>query len=329
MKLFFILVCATVSIAANAQQAKQIRDSVSLTGNEKWDYLNVNNKRLFVSHGNRVQVVDLLSKKEIKNIAGLSGVHGIAIDDTSNYGFISNGMQNNVIVFDNKTYAVIDSVPTGKKPDAIVFEPFTETVVVGNGVGNSLTVIDSKTLKVKATIGLEGNPEYIVSDKKGMAYVNIEDKSEIAIIDMQALQLKGYIQLKPAGEEPTGLAIDTKQGLLFAGCGNEKLLVIAIGTQKVIATLSIGKGCDGVAYNPSTHCVYASNKEGTLSVIHQKGKSAFEVMPSVKTRPGCKTLAVDEENDIVYVPTSMLVASKKNAGKTDIVPNSFKVFVIR
>ena len=329
MKFLYVLILTAMSVAARAQQVRSICKVFPLNGNEKWDYLNVNNNRLFVSHGNQVQILDVITGSEIANIKGLEGVHGIAVDEASNYGFISNGMRNNVVVFDNKTYKVVDSIPTGKKPDAIVFEPFSQSVIVGNGSGNSLTVIEGKTLKVTATIPLEGNPEYIVSDREGLAFVNIENKNEIAVIDMKALTLKKYIKLLPEGEEPRGLAMDVKNKLLFVGCGNGKLIIVDAKAEKVINVQPIGMGCDGVAYNSITQYIYTSNKDGTLSIIHQKMDNTFEKMPSISTQFGCKTLALDEKANVVYTSGALLVKSGEDAAKMDIVPGSFKVFVIK
>lgn len=329
MKRLSILALIAVSLSANAQQVKKVTHEFPLSGNEKWDYLFVNNNRLFVSHGNKVQVLDVNSGKEIASIDGLSGVHGIAIDKENHYGFISNGKQNSVIVFDNNSYKILDSVKTGEKPDAIILEPFTNSIVTGNGVGNSLSVIDATTLEVSATIALDGNPEYIVSDNNGMMYANIESKSKIAVIDMKTMTLQKYFDLLPQGEEPTGLAIDIDKQLLFAGCANKKLMVVDIKKGKITATAPIGSDCDGVAYSPSRKYVYASNKDGTMSVIHLKSDNTVEALPSIKTQFGAKTVAIDEANNVVYTTVAKLVKSQKEATKMDIVPNTFKVIAIQ
>jgi len=329
MKTFYLLAFLGISFTVHAQRVSKVSNRFPLSGNGKWDYLTIDKDRLFVSHGEQVQVINKTTGKEIASIKGLAGVHGIAIDAASNHGFISNGKGNNVIVFDNTTYAVLDSIATAAKPDAIVPEPYTQTILTGNGEGNSLSIIDPSELKVAYTIALEGNPEWIVSDKKGKVFVNIENKSEIAVIDMKALKVDSYIHLAPEGEDPTGLAIDTEKQLLFAGCSDKKILVIDIASGKVIAAPPIGEGCDGIAYSAGKKYIYAANRDGTLSVIHQKSDGSFEAGSAIKTQYGAKTLVLDEPANVVYTAVSHFLSVKNKYEKRTVVPGTFKVLVIK
>ncbi|CAL1517786.1 YncE family protein [Chitinophaga sp. MM2321] len=313
-----------------AQSRMKVVDSFSLQGDGWWDYLTSGpDNKLYVSHGDQVNVIDKKTGKELAAIKDLSGVHGIALDVQSGKGFISNGRENDVVVFDTKNEQVRSKIKTGNNPDAIIFEPMSKTIITGNGRSNSLSVIDPVTMKIKATIDIGGKPEALVSDLEGNIYVNIEDKSEIAIVDIKTFKVKGRIKLLPAGEGPTGLAIDLKNKLLFVGCGNAKLLVVQLGNNSIIANISIGEDCDGVAYNAQSQTIYASCADGTLSVIKQTGNNKFQAEKAVVTVKGARTLALDEVTNTIYLSVANIADKKNDAGRYDVIPGSFKVLVVR
>lgn len=313
-----------------AQTGMKVVNTFSVPGDGKWDYLTSGpDNKLYVSHGTQVNVIDKKTGKPLSVFNDLSGVHGIALDVHNGKGFISNGKDNNVVVFDMKTSAVLSKVVTGTNPDAIMYEPMSKTIVTGNGKSKSVSVIDPVTLKVTATVDIGGKPEAIVSDQEGKLYVNLEDKAAIAVIDVKTWKVVRTIKLAPHGEDPAGLAIDVKNKLLFVGCGNQKLLVVQLSNDAVIAAIPIGEDCDGVAYNAHTQTIYASNADGTLNIIKQTGPKQFKAEKALITQKGARTLAVDESTNSVYLSVADLTKEKDASGRAAVVPGTFKVLVVR
>jgi YVTN family beta-propeller protein len=205
-----------------------VAGTISIGGNGWWDYLAIDNSahHLFVSNGNKVQIIDLKTDKKISEIDNLNGVHGIAIANEFNKGFISNGRSDTVTVFDLKTFKVIADVHvSGKNPDAIAYDPYSKRVFTFNGRSSNATAIDAKTDKVVGTITLDGKPEFAVSNGKGKMYVNIESKSEITVFNPKTLKVLHTWSIAP-GESPSGLAIDVKNNRIFAGCDNKMMVVV-------------------------------------------------------------------------------------------------------
>ena len=217
-------------------------------GEGGWDYLAVDSdsKRLYVSRGTRVVVLDAETGASVGEIPDTPGVHGIAIAGALGKGFVSNGRGNNVTVFDLKTLKTLQTVAAGTNPDAIIFEPVTKRVFAFNGRSKDATVIGAEDLKIAGTIPLGGKPEFAAIDGWGGVFVNIEDTSELVRIDAKTLTVQNRYSLSP-GEEPSGLAIDAPHHLLFAVCGNEKMIVVDSTTGKVLGAPAIGKGTDGAA----------------------------------------------------------------------------------
>ena len=293
-----------------------------------WDYIAAHNNKLYVSHGTQVNILDENTGDSLGVIPNTTGVHGIAFDDELNNGYTSNGRLNNVTVFDLSTNAIKDSISTGKNPDAIMFEPFSKTIITCNGGSNDVSVIDPKTEKVIATIDVGGKPETAVSDNEGNVFVNIEDKNEIVKIDIKTFKTQGHWSLD-GGEGPTGLAIDRDTKRLFAGC--DKLLV-ALNAENgnVIVKLPIGDGCDGVAFDPSTKTVYTANGEGTITAIKESDENNFSVLGNYNTKRGARTITIDLNTHTLFLPTADFDDTKKNAnGRPMMIPGSFQVLVVK
>lgn len=315
--------------AAMAQSNMKVTAVYPLSGDGHFDYLAAaDNNKLYVSHGNQVNIVDEATGKETGIINGLSGVHGIAFDDVLNKGFISNGLGNNVSVFDLKTNSVTATITTEKNPDGIIYEPFTETIITANGKSHSLSVIDPKAESVIRTIALAGKPEAMASDGNGLLFVNIEDKSEIQQIDLTSYQSIKIISLSPKGEEPSGLAIDIENKLLFSGCANKTLLIIDYTKGTIENNYPIGEDCDAVAYNPGTQTVFSSNGDGTLTVLNREKNTKFWVS-TVKTRPGAKTMALNTKTNTVYLSTADFSAQPGANGRKAVIPGTFKILVVK
>ncbi|MCC7401023.1 MAG: YncE family protein [Chitinophagaceae bacterium] len=333
MKKLFLLMALTVTLASQSYSQKEfsVIKTFHIASTGGWDYLAAGpgNNRLYVSHGNQVNILNATTGDSIGVIENTTGVHGIAFDKEHGKGFTSNGRTNNVTVFDLITNKVITQIPAGQNPDAIMYEPISKTIITCNGRSKNLTVIDPVKYKVIDSIAVSGKPETAVSNDMGKIYVNIEDKSEIQEIDMKTLKVVNTWSIKPA-EEPTGLVIDKKANRLFAGCGNKLLAVVDASSGKLIQTLPIGDGCDGVGFDPATKNIFASNGEGTLSIYHAAAPDKYKPVATVVTKRGARTVTVDPLTHLVYLPTADFEAPDPNQPKQrpKMIPGTFQVLVV-
>src|SRR4029077_16322243 len=297
------------SFAANAQQYK-ISTRIPFPGEGGWDYLlaESSNRQLYVSHGTQVEVVDLDSEKPVSKITGMKRIHGIAIANEFNRGYISDGGDDVVLIFDLKSNAVLQKVPAGKNPDGILYDPYSRRVFAFNGRSNDVTAIDAASGKVAGTIALDGKPEFPVSDGKGNVYANIEDKSEIVQLDPQALKVKKTWPLSPC-EEPSGLAIDLEARRLFSVCSNNKMAVVNADSGQVIATVAIGDGPDAAAYDAGRKLVFSSNGSGTLTVVGQSSPDKYSVLENVPTERSARTMTLDTKTHKIYLSAAQLGAT--------------------
>jgi YVTN family beta-propeller protein len=325
-----ILLC---SFAANAQQYK-ISTRIPFPGEGGWDYLlaESSNRQLYVSHGTQVEVVDLDSEKPVAKITGMKRIHGIAIANEFNRGYISDGGDDVVVVFDLKSNAVLQKVPAGKNPDGILYDPYSKRVFAFNGRGNDVTAIDAASGKVAGTVALDGKPEFPVSDGKGNVYVNIEDKSGIAQLDPQTLKVRKSWSISPC-EEPSGLAIDLKARRLFSVCSNNKMTVVDADSGQVVATVAIGNGPDAAAYDPASKLVFSSNGEGTLTVVRQDSPDKYTVLKNAPTERSARTMTLDPKTHKIYLSAAQLGAAPEPTAdnphpRPKIVPDSFHVLVL-
>ncbi len=277
----------------------------------------------------QVNILNKTTGDSVGVIPNTTGVHGIAFAPEFNKGFTSNGKLNTVTVFDINTNAVVATIKTGENPDAIMYDPFTKKVVTCNGRGKNLTVIDPATNNIVNTIDLGGKPETPVTDEAGKIYINIEDKSEIVVVNVKTWSVESRWKTG-SGNSPTGLAIDIKTKRLFAGCDNKKLIVMNAENGKVVKELPIGDGCDGVAFDTGNNTIFSSNGEGTLSVIKEKTANQYEVLEQALTQKGARTIAVDAETHMVYLPTADFVPVTEPQAphtKRGTIPGTFRVLV--
>lgn len=292
-----------------------------------WDYIEANyGNKIYVSHGSQVNILNKSNGDSAGFIANTTGVHGVAFDVAEEKGFTSNGRLNNVSVFNTKTNKVVTQIAVGKNPDAIMYEPFSKTIITCNGGSKTLSFIDPIKNILTDSVSVEGKPETAVSDEEGKIYVNIEDKNEIVVIDAKTFKVINRWSLKPA-EGPTGLAIDKKTKRLFAGC--DKLLVVMdANTGKVINKIAIGDGCDGVVFDQETKNIFTSNGEGTMSVIHEDNKNKFRLTETINTKKGARTISLDTKTHLLYLPTADFEpVDPKVKGRPKMIPGSFQVLV--
>jgi DNA-binding beta-propeller fold protein YncE len=295
-----------------------------------WDYIAVNDHKVYVSHGTQVNILDENSGDSIGIIPGTTGVHGIAFDNDLHKGYTSNGRLNNVFVFDLSTNKILKEIPTGENPDAISYEPFSKKIITCNGRSRSLSVIDPEKETVIATIELDAKPEEAVSDGKGKLFVNLEDKNQIAEVDMKNYTVLNRWSIAP-GESATGLALDKKTNRLFAGCDNKMMVVVDATNGKVITSLPIGDGCDGVVFDENRDLVFASCGEGIMTIVNEKDANNFQVVQTVPTEQTARTIALDPTNNILFLPAANLAPADPNATsrRRRYVPGSFKVLVVK
>jgi YVTN family beta-propeller protein len=293
-------------VKAFAPAQYQVKQKYVLGGEGFWDYLTFDpaGKRLFISRGTHVMVVDPYKGSVIGDIPDTPGVHGIALAQDLGKGFTSNGRENSVTVFDLKTLKETARIKIeGKNPDAILYDPATQHVFTFNGGSKDATVIDAATGSVVVTIPLDGKPEFGVSDGKGMVYVNIEDKSEVTSIDAKKGVLVKSWPLAPC-EEPSGLAMDREHRRLFAGCHNKMMAVMDADTGKVIATPAIGEGVDANGFDADKQLAFSSNGDGTMTVVHEDSPAKFTVLENAETAKFARTMALDTTNHDVYLVTA-------------------------
>jgi YVTN family beta-propeller protein len=331
--LFIGLLLLGLSLQGNAQHYK-VSGRIPLGGEGGWDYLFADsaNGQLYVSHGTQVEVVDLASEKPVAKITGMKRIHGIAVANDLNRGYISDGGDDVVLIFDLKSNAVLQKVPAGKNPDGILYDPYSRRVFAFNGRSNDVTAIDAASGKVAGTIALDGKPEFPVSDGKGNVYANIEDKSEIVQLDPQTLKVKKTWPLSPC-EEPSGLAIDLEARRLFSVCSNNKMAVVNADSGQVIATVAIGDGPDAAAYDPGSKLVFSSNGSGTLTVVGQSSPDKYSVLENVPTERSARTMTLDTKSHKIYLSAAQLGATPEATAdnphpRPKIVPDSFHILVV-
>jgi len=322
-----------LSLAAVAQQY-QVTGRIPLEGDSGWDYLlaDPGSGQLFVSHGTEVDVIDLASEKPTAQITGMKRIHGIAVAGDLNRGFISDGGDDAVVIFDLKSHAILQKVTAGKNPDGLLYDPFSKRVFAFNGRSNDATAIDAASGKVAGTIPLDGKPEFPASDGKGNVYVNIEDKNELVLLDPQSLKVKKTWSLSPC-DEPSGLALDPDGRRVFSVCSNKMMTVADADSGKVVATVPIGNGPDAAGYDPGTKLVFSSNGEGTLTVIKQDTPDKYTVLANVPTERSARTMTLDPKTHKVYLSAAQLgpppeATADNPHPRPKMVPGTFHILIV-
>ena len=335
----WLVTVLSVSLAALAWAAAgpgyHVAKTYKLGGEGFWDYLNADAsaRRLYISRGTHVMVLDVDSGKTVGDIPDTQGVHGIALAPDLGRGFTSNGREGTVTIFDMQTLKPIgEKVKVGDNPDAILYDPASKRVFTFNGRSQDASAIDAASGKVLGTIKLDGKPEFAASDGQGTVFVNIEDKSELTVIDPNTLAVKAKWPLAPC-TEPSGLAIDRKHRRLFAGCDNKMMAVVDADSGKVVATPAIGEGVDATAYDDETGLAFASCGEGVLTVVKQESPDKYSVAENAQTERGARTMALDSKTHDVYTVTAKFgprpAATADNPHpRPPMLPDSFVVLVV-
>ena len=331
-----LLSCTLLFAADPAASGPGLRviNTYAIGGEGWWDYIKMDpdSRRLYISRGTHVMVMDADSGKIVGEIADTQGVHGIALAPDLGRGFTSNGREGTVSIFDLATFKTIKKVAVGENPDAILFDPATKRVFTFNGRSHDATAVDAASGEVVGKIPLGGKPEFGVTTGAGEIFVNLEDKSEILALDPQNLKIKSTWPLAPC-QEPSGLAIDVRNRRLFAGCDNKMMAVVNADTGKVITTLPIGDGVDANGFDPDLGFAYASCGEGVLVVAHEDSPDTFSVVQSVPTQRGARTMAVDTKTHQVFLVTAKfgpppVPTDQQPHPRPTMLPDSFMVLVV-
>ena len=327
-----LVLTASIYAPVLAQSDWKVTKTLHIGGEGGWDYVTVDAQthRLYITRSTHTMVIDSGSGQTIAHIPGQKRSHGVAIVPQVGRGFISDGGGDGaVVIFDLKTNAVLGSIPAQPDADGIIFDPSSGLVLVVSGdEGVLMTLkpdIDPKTGKLDPPIDLGGKPEFLAADGKGKVYINLVDKNEVAVVDMKTRKVTARWSVAPGGS-PVGMSMDTKRRLLFIGCRNpQKLIVMSADDGKVLADLPIGQGVDATKIDGDL--AFASTADGSLAVAREKSAGKFEIIETVKTPPGAKTMGVDPATHTIYLPTSEFEEAKPGTRPTS-KPGTFMIVVV-
>jgi YVTN family beta-propeller protein len=331
----FVAVVFAAAMALQGGTGYKVTNRYAIDGTEGWDYVGIDSeaRRLYVSHGTRVEVLDADSGKSVGTVADTPGVHGIAIATGMNRGFTSNGKEDKVSIFDTKTLKLIEKIDVGKEPDGIYYDPATKRVFTNNHGSHDISAIDAKTGKVVGTVAVEGDGEQAVVAAGGLIYVNLEDKAEVVAFDPKSLEVKKRFPIGVA-MTPTGLAYDAKTNRLFIGTRKEPLMIVMdAATGKVITSMPIGGGVDYAGFDPATRLIFFScGAAGSVSVFHEKSADEYEDAGPIATQVNAKTMAFDTKTKKIFLPAAeYLVTPATDPAKRPVrtvKPGSFGMLVV-
>jgi DNA-binding beta-propeller fold protein YncE len=316
-------------------QSYEITHTYKVGGDGGWDYVipDAPNHRLFVGRQNRVMVVDMNNGRLIAEVTGIKGAHGTALAPATGHGFATSGNDGSIVMFDLKTYKTLARIPAAEDADAIIYDPASKRIFSFNGDANSSTVVDPAKGTLVKNISLGGKPEYGQSARNGKIYVNLVDSSQIVEIDTKSLAVTRRWSTAPC-KNPVSMAIDTRHQRLFSGCRSGVMAISDYRNGSIVATVPIGRGVDGAGYDPVLRDAYASNVDGTLTVIHQESPDSYRVVENVQTAEGGRNMGLDPATHRIYVvsakfgpvPTDSTAANPRR--RPPIVPGSFTVIVV-
>jgi DNA-binding beta-propeller fold protein YncE len=323
----FAIVVASSLIGQSSSY--RITQRYALGGDGSWDYIvpDPPHHRLFIARQNRVMVVDEDSGKLLGEVSGIQGAHGTAIAESSGRGFATSGNDQSVVMFDLKTYKVLGRIPAAEDADAVLYDSPSNRVFTLNGDAHSSTVIDPKQGKAITNLPLGGKPEYGASAGDGKVYANLTDTSEVVEIDAKAPSVLRRWSTAPC-KQPVSMAIDTAHHRLFSGCRSGVLAISDYQSGKVVATVPIGAGVDGAGFDPASADVFASNADGTLTVIHQDSADSYRVVQTVDTPQASRNMGLDPSNHRFFVAAAKFGEATGGRGRRPVLPDTFELLVI-
>jgi DNA-binding beta-propeller fold protein YncE len=321
-------------LCASANAAYHIVDKIAVGGDGGWDYLEPDTvaRRLYVSHGDHVVVIDMDSLKVVGDVPNCRGMGGIAIAHELNRGFTANGDDDSITVFALDTLKEVARwKATGKRPNQIIVEPATQRVFTFNSTGRNVTAFDAKSGEVLGTLEVDGRTEFPAFDGKGMIYDSLQDKATVIAIDARNLRVTATYSLAPH-TDPAGTVMDPKTRRIFVATRSKSLLVLNADTGKILATFPIGERNDAAKFDPGLQRVFASNGDGTLAVVQEKDAEHFEFIETVATEYGARTMAVDAKTHRLFLPSADFSAAVSTGTATSsrrkMEPGTFRVLVL-
>jgi hypothetical protein len=324
---------AAVTAAKDPTPTYHFVKEIPIPGDTGWDYLSIDAqaRRLYVTHGTHIVVVDLDTDSVVGDIADTPGVHGFAIAPELGKGFSSNGTESKVSVVDLKSLATLAKIDTDTGPDAIVYEPGHKEVYAFNGRGKSVTILSATSGQVVGTVKLPGKPEFpAVDPDDGRVFVNIEDRNEVVALDTGSHKIVNEWPIAP-GESASGMAFDATHHRLFLGCENHLMLMLDSKSGKVVGSVPIGTGVDANAFDNQLQLAFSSNGEGTVTVAREVTPDKLVVVQTLLTQPSARTMALDPKTHRLYLAAATLQKTPENAAAGGhhraTVPGTFKVLV--
>ena len=324
----FVLVLALAAVAA--QGPYKITNTFAVGGNGSWDYIvpDPPNHRVFIGRSDRVMVVDTNDGKLLGEVTGIKGAHGAAIVESDGRGFATAGDGKEIVMFDLKTYKTLGTIPAAEDADAIIYDEASHRVLSFNGDANNTTIVDPKAGKLVTNLALGGKPEYGAAAGDGKVYINLTDKAEIVEVDAKAAKVLRRWPTAPC-KNPVSMAIDTKNHRLFSGCRSGVMAVSDYQAGKVVATPAIGTGVDGAGYDPASSDAFASNGEGTLTVIHQDSADKYTVTQTLQTQPGSRNMGLDPTTHKIFLAAAKFgPAPASGRGRGPMEAGSFSLLVV-
>ncbi len=317
------------ALLAQAPPSYRIAQTYALGGEGRWDYVvpDPPNHRLFIARENRVMVVDEDRGTLLGEVTGIRGAHGTAVAEATGHGLATEGNGQSVVMFDLKTFQTLGRIPAAEDADAIVYDSASNRVFTFNGDAHSSTVIDPREGTLITNIPLGGKPEYGASAGDGKVYGNLTDISEVVEIDAKAAKVTRRWSTAPC-KQPVSMAIDTAHHRLFSGCRSGVMAVSDYEAGKVVATLPIGTGVDGAGYDAASGDAFASNADGTLTVIHQDLPDKYHVAETVQTPQGSRNMGLDPTNHRVYLVSAKFGEAPGGRGRAPVLPGTFALLVI-
>ncbi|HEY2904408.1 MAG TPA: hypothetical protein VGJ29_00805 [Vicinamibacterales bacterium] len=326
----FVVLLTIVPLAAQSSSTYRVTHTYTLGGDGSWDYVvpDPPSHRLFIGRQNRVMVVDEDSGKLLGEVADIHGAHGTAIAAATGHGFATSGNDQSVVMFDLKSYKALGRIPAAEDADAIIFDPASNRVFTFNGDAHSSTVIDPKAGTLITNIALGGKPEYGASAGDGKVYANLTDTSEVVEIDAKTATVSRRWPTAPC-KQPVAMAIDTAHRRLFSGCRSGVMAVSDYTSGKVVATLPIGSGVDGTGYDEGSGDAFASNADGTLTVIHQDSPDQYHVAQTLQTAPAARNMGLDPTNHRLFLVSAKFgPAPATGRGRGPVLADSFMLMVV-
>lgn len=326
---FVLVIAATTGLLAQSSPSYRVTHTYMLGGDGSWDYVvpDASSHRLYIARQNRVMVVDAAGGKLLGEVTEVHGAHGTAIAADTGHGFATSSEDKSVVMFDLKTFKVLGRIPAAEDADAILFDKPSNRIFTLNGDANSSTVIDPVAGKLIKNLSLGGKPEYGVSAGDGKVYANLTDKSEVVEIDAKTVAVTRRWSTAPC-KQPVSMAIDTGHHRLFSGCRSGVIAVSDYEAGKVVATIPIGTGVDGAGYDATTGDAFASNADGSLTVIHQDGPDQYHVIQSLPTPLGSRNMGLDTSSHRVFIVSAKFGPVPAGGRRGPVLPGTFTLMTV-